>query len=239
MKRIKDYTVVDLEMTGLAVKLDRIIEIGAVRVRGGEVEDTYAMLVDPGIPIPQRVTELTGITDEMAAKGEDMDEAVQGLVDFIGDDVLVGQNIGFDYSFIKQWAVNHKLSLSMSAYDTLKLARRYLPADMPKKLESLCRYFDIKRENAHRALDDAVETMQVFEKLQDIAIEKNDKDFKPQELVYKAKKQTPATANQIERLREFREKFDIREPIYWDTLTRSQASRIQDEYISRYGRLKH
>lgn len=239
MKRIKDYTVVDLEMTGLAVKLDRIIEIGAVRVRGGEVEDTYAMLVDPGIPIPQRVTELTGITDEMAAKGEDMDKAVQGLIDFIGDDVLVGQNIGFDYSFIKQWAVNHKLSLSMSAYDTLKLARRYLPADMPKKLESLCRYFDIKRENAHRALDDAVETMQVFEKLQDIAIEKNDKDFKPQELVYKAKKQTPATAHQIEQLREFREKFDIREPIYWDTLTRSQASRIQDEYISRYGRLKH
>lgn len=226
-------------MTGLAVKLDRIIEIGAVRVRGGEVEDTYAMLVDPGIPIPQRVTELTGITDEMAAKGEDMDKAVQGLIDFIGDDVLVGQNIGFDYSFIKQWAVNHKLSLSMSAYDTLKLARRYLPADMPKKLESLCRYFDIKRENAHRALDDAVETMQVFEKLQDIAIEKNDKDFKPQELVYKAKKQTPATAHQIEQLREFREKFDIREPIYWDTLTRSQASRIQDEYISRYGRLKH
>lgn len=239
MKRIKDYTVVDLEMTGLAVKLDRIIEIGAVRVRGGEVEDTYAMLVDPGIPIPQRVTELTGITDEMAAKGEDMDKAVQGLIDFIGDDVLVGQNIGFDYSFIKQWAVNHKLSLSMSAYDTLKLARRYLPADMPKKLESLCRYFDIKRENAHRALDDAAETMQVFEKLQDIAIEKNDKDFKPQELVYKAKKQTPATAHQIERLWEFREKFDIREPIYWDTLTRSQASRIQDEYISRYGRLKH
>ena len=52
MKRIKDYTVVDLEMTGLAVKLDRIIEIGAVRVRGGEVADTYAMLVDPRIPIP-------------------------------------------------------------------------------------------------------------------------------------------------------------------------------------------
>lgn len=239
MKRIKDYTVVDLEMTGLAVKLDRIIEIGAVRVRGGEVADTYAMLVDPRIPIPQRVAELTGITDEMTAGGEDMDKAVQGLIDFIGDDVLVGQNIGFDYSFIKQWAVNHKLSLSMSAYDTLKLARRYLPADMPKKLECLCQYFDINRDNAHRALDDAVETMQVFEKLQDIAIEKNDKDFKPQELVYKAKKQTPATAHQIERLLEFREKFDIAEPIYWDTLTRSQASRIQDEYISRYGRLRH
>lgn len=239
MKRIEDYTVVDLEMTGLAAKLDKIIEIGAVRVRGCAVADTYAMLVDPKIPIPQRVTELTGITDEMAASGEEMDQAVQGLIDFIGDDVLVGQNINFDYSFIKQWAVNHKQSLSMCAYDTLKLARRYLPADMSKKLESLCQYFGIKRDNAHRALDDAVETMQVFEKLQDIAIEKNDMDFKPQELVYKAKKQSPATAHQIERLREFRESFGITEPISWDTLTRSQASRIQDEYISRYGRLKH
>ncbi len=239
MKRIEDYTVVDLEMTGLAAKLDKIIEIGAVRVRGGEVADTYAMLVDPQVPIPEKVTALTGITDEMAADGEDMDKAVQGLIDFIGDDVLVGQNINFDYSFIKQWAVNHKLSLAMSAYDTLKLARRYLPADMPKKLESLCEYFDINRENAHRALDDALETMQVFEKLQNIAIEKDDKDFKPQQLIYKAKKQTPATAHQIERLREFREAFDITEPVYWETLTRSQASRIQDEYISRYGRLKH
>ena len=230
---------VDLEMTGLAPKHDKVIEIGAVRVRNNMITDTYGTLVNAKLPIPPKITELTGITDEMAASGMEEDTAMQRLLDFIGGDILVGHNLSFDYSFIKQWAVNHKLSLSMSAYDTLKLARRYLPADMPKKLESLCQYFDINRENAHRALDDAVETMQVFEKLQDIAIEKNDKDFKPQELIYKAKKQTPATAHQIERLREFREKFDIREPIYWDTLTRSQASRIQDEYISRYGRLRH
>ena len=136
MNRIKDYTVVDLEMTGLAAKLDKIIEIGAVKVRDGQIVDTYAMLVNPQIPVPQKVTELTGITDEMVSSGEDMDKAVGGLIEFIGDDVLVGQNINFDYSFIKQWAVNHKRTLSMSAYDTLKLARRYLQPEMPKKLEN-------------------------------------------------------------------------------------------------------
>ena len=238
MNRIKDYTVVDLEMTGLAAKLDKIIEIGAVKVRDGEIVDTYAMLVNPQIPVPQKVTELTGITDEMVSQGEDMDESVGGLIEFIGDDVLVGQNINFDYSFIKQWAVNHKRTLSLSAYDTLKLARRYLPPEMPKKLENLCAYFGINRENAHRALDDAIETQQIFEKLQDVAIEKGESELTPQQLAYKAKKQTPATAHQIERLKEFREAFGITEPVYWDTLTRSQASRIQDEYISRYGRLK-
>ena len=93
MNRIKDYTVVDLEMTGLAAKLDKIIEIGAVKVRDGQIVDTYAMLVNPQIPVPQKVTELTGITDEMVSSGEDMDKAVGGLIEFIGDDVLVGQNI--------------------------------------------------------------------------------------------------------------------------------------------------
>ena len=80
---------------------------------------------------------------------------------------------------------------------------------------------------------------QIFEKLQDVAIEKGESELTPQQLAYKAKKQNPATAHQIERLKEFREAFGITEPVYWDTLTRSQASRMQDEYISRYGRLKH
>ena len=71
----------------------------------------------------------------------------------------------FDYSFLKQWAVNHKRTLSLNAYDTLKIARKCLPAEQSKKLEDLCEYFGVSRENAHRALDDAIETKQIFEKL--------------------------------------------------------------------------
>ena len=160
-----DYTVLDLEMTGLAPKRDKVIEIGAVRVRNGEIADT---LVRPGMSIPETVVQLTGITDEMAALGKEENVAMQELLQFIGDDILVGHNLIFDYSFLKQWAVNQKIPLELSACDTLRIARALLPGAQSKKLESLCEYFQIEREHAHRALDDAVETYKVFENLKSI-----------------------------------------------------------------------
>lgn len=273
MIRPENYTVIDLEMTGLSAKIDKILEIGAVRVRGGKIVDTYATLVNPHVQVVERITELTGITNEMAADGMEPDEAIQGLLDFIGEDVIVGQNVTFDYSFLKQWAVNHKIKLEMKAYDTLKIARKILPSDQPKNLEALCNYYGIKRENAHRALDDTIETQELFEKLMDavmIMTEKNlankqaldcSKDIMekagenierisdqwgvlgkaqlesmltPQCLQYKAKRQTPATKHQIERLKEIRETYGIEEVINWETLTRSEASRIQDRYRVTY-----
>lgn len=147
---IKNYTVIDLEMTGLSAKNDKIIEIGAARVRGGEIVDTISTLVNPKQHIPQRVQELTGITDSDVEKAADMDEAVDNLLDFIGDDIILGQNVTFDYSFLKQWAVNHKRTLSLNAYDTLKIARKCLPAEQSKKLEDLCEYFDVSMSKADR-----------------------------------------------------------------------------------------
>ena len=163
-----DYTVLDLEMTGLTPKRDKVIEIGAVRVRNGEIADTYGTLVRPGMSIPETVVQLTGITDEMAALGKEENVAMQELLQFIGDDILVGHNLIFDYSFLKQWAVNQKIPLELSACDTLRIARALLPGAQSKKLESLCEYFQIEREHAHRALDDAVETYKVFENLKSI-----------------------------------------------------------------------
>lgn len=230
---IKKYTVIDLEMTGLSAKNDKIIEIGAARVRGGEIVDTISTLVNPKQHIPQRVQELTGITDSDVEKAADMDEAVDNLLDFIGDDIILGQNVTFDYSFLKQWAVNHKRTLSLNAYDTLKIARKCLPAEQSKKLEDLCEYFDVSRENAHRALDDAIETKQIFEKLLALMDEKGE-PVEPKPLVYKAKKQTPATAHQVRQLKELMTEYGIADVISWDNLTRSQASRLYDEYRSRY-----
>ena len=159
-----DYTVLDLEMTGLTPKRDKVIEIGAVRVRNGEIADTYGTLVRPGMSIPETVVQLTGITDEMAALGKEENVAMQELLQFIGDDILVGHNLIFDYSFLKQWAVNQKIPLELSACDTLRIARALLPGAQSKKLESLCEYFQIEREHAHRALDDAVETYKAIRK---------------------------------------------------------------------------
>lgn len=162
---IEDYVVVDLEMTGLNAKTDVIIETGAVRIRGGKVVDTYTALLNPGRNLSKEVMELTGITDEMVRAGREPEAAMEEFFSFVGEDILVGQNLIFDYSFLKQWAVNHKFSFERKAVDTLKLARTFLPKEEKKNLESLCNYFGINRQNAHRALDDAMETWQVFEEL--------------------------------------------------------------------------
>lgn len=229
--RISDYTVIDLEMTGLAPKTDKVIEIGAVKVRNGLITETYGTLVRPGRPIPAQVTELTGITDAMAAEGEEEDTAMQSLLAFIAGDVIVGHNVTFDYSFVKQWAVNKRIPLELYACDTLRLARLLLPGEQSKKLEALCEYFHIERENAHRALDDAVETQKVFEHLKELAEGKKEL-LTPRLLTYKAKRQTPATEHQKERLRELLEQYQLKDDICWETLTRSEASRLQDKIRS-------
>ncbi len=235
---IEEYIVLDLEMTGLSAKEDQIIEIGAVHIRNGQQVDSYACMVNAHCTVPERIAELTGITDEMISGGVEKDEAIGGLLDYMAGYVLVGQNLGFDYGFLKQWALNHKRPLEAQACDTLKIARALLPAQQSKKLSSLCEYFGIKRLQEHRALDDAIETWQVFEKLRELAQGREDIErlFCPQALTYRAKKQTPATKHQLQRLQEYREKYHITEPIEWENLTRSQASRLTDRYISRYGR---
>ena len=235
---INEYVVLDLEMTGLSAKTDQIIEIGAVKIKDNKIIDTMECLVNPRCSIPTRVVELTGITDEMVLSGRDRDEAIGELLCFIEGEILVGQNINFDYSFLKQWAVNHKCPLEAKACDTLKIARVLLPAEQPKKLESLCEYFGIERAREHRALDDAIETWQVFEKLKELGktLENPQTYFEPRELVYRAKKQSLATPRQVQRLKEYREKHQIKDEINWENLSKSEASRIMDKYILVYGR---
>lgn len=235
---INEYVVIDLEMTGLSAKSDQIIEIGAVKIKDNQVVETMECLVNPNCKIPTRVVELTGITDEMVQNGMDKDEAVKKLLDFIEGQILVGQNINFDYSFLKQWAVNHKRPLTAMACDTLKLARVLLPAEQPKKLENLCVYFGIERAREHRALDDAMETWRVFECLKEMGktLENASTYFEPRELTYRAKKQSSATPRQVQRLKEYRELHQIDDEINWENLTKSEASRIMDKYILVYGR---
>lgn len=228
---IEDYTVIDLEMTGLAPKSDKIIEIGAVKVRDGQIIETYGTLVNPRCPIPEKVTKLTGITEEMVADGANEDVALHKLLEFIGSDVIVGHNVNFDYSFVKQWAVNNRIPLELYACDTLRLARILLPGEQSKKLEDLCEYFHIVRERAHRAEDDAIETQKVFECLKEMLQDKKEL-LVPRLLTYKAKRQTPATEHQKQRLRELIEQYQMEDTICWETLTRSEASRLQDKIRS-------
>ena len=234
---LSDYVVLDLEMTGLNAKNDRILEAGGVRVRAGRVTEKFSEIINPGIMISEKVTTLTGITNEMAQNGKEPENVLTDFLNFLGDDVIVGQNVIFDYGFLKQWAVNHKMLLEKKAVDTLKLSRKFLPAEQKKDLESLCRYFQIERRNAHRALDDAIETQQIFELLKERFQEEHPEAFVPVSLQYKAKRQTPATDRQIRYLREFAACHGISLPPIPDGFTRSEASRLTDQLITRYGKM--
>lgn len=234
---LEDYTVIDLEMTGLNAKTDAIIETGAVRVRGGEITATCGALLFTGRRLPEKITELTGITPDMVKAGRDPKEAMEEFFDFMGEDILVGQNVIFDYSFLKQWAANHAFSFERTAVDTLKLARQFLPPEQKKDLANLCEYFGIARARAHRALDDAVETFCIMERLKARYGADHAEAFVPQPLRYQAKKQTPATGRQLEYLRRYAAHYGIKISELENEMTRSEASRLADRLIAQYGRL--
>ena len=236
MTEPRDYVVIDLEMTGLSPKQHKVIEIGALRVRDGKEVASLELLVNPKCIIPEKVVALTGITDAMVAEGLDEDVAMRQLLEFIGEDILVGHNLVFDYSFLKQWEINHKIKKERKGCDTLKIARALLPVEQSKKLEELSAFFGLCHQREHRALDDARATGLLLERLKEIASddEKRDKLFEAKLLIYHAKKQTPATARQIERLRNYCTLHKIEDPIPYETLTRSEASRLMDRYLAKY-----
>ncbi len=112
---MQDYVVIDLEMTGLNAKTDHILEVGAVRVRNHQAVDKFGAILCQNVKIPEKVTELTGITEAMVQGGMEKEEAMRQFFEFIGEDIIVGQNVIFDYGFLKQWAVNHNMPLERNA----------------------------------------------------------------------------------------------------------------------------
>ena len=152
---LETYVAVDLEMTGLRARTDRILEIGAVKVVQGKVRETYQRLVNPRMELQEEIISLTGITNEMAKQGIDTGEAVRGFLEFAEKLPLVGHNIIYDYSFLKQYTVNHGIPLEKQAVDTLKLARKFFTEMEKKSLDYLCEVLKIERAKNHRALEDA------------------------------------------------------------------------------------
>ncbi len=234
-----DYIALDLETTGLNPKLDKIIEIGAVRVRKGRTEDTFHSLVNPGRAVEERVSELTGIDDGMLAGAPDMGQLLKPLLAFIGGDILIGHRILFDYSFLKKEAVNQGVSFEKEGIDTLKLARKFLPDLESRRLEYLCRYYGIGHL-AHRALGDAQAASDLYLKLSGLFGgedgEGGKSAFKPEPLIYQVKKETPITKPQKERLYKLLDKHKITIGYEVDKLTRSEADRLMDQILAKYGR---
>ena len=226
--KIQDFVVLDLETTGLSVKEDQILEIGAVKVQGGEVTASYETFVNPGRKVPERITELTGIRDEMIADAPDVETAVRGFLDFCGGLPLLGHNILFDYSFIKQAAINARLDFEKEAWDTLKIARKALPDLESRSLEALCGYYQIPREHAHRAMDDVLETLALFRKLEEGFSEDHPEWFAAAPLKAKMKREVPATEAQKKYLADLIRYHELDLEPEWGALTKSRASRMID-----------
>lgn len=180
----KDYTVIDIETTGLPQDSE-IIEIAAVRVRDDLIVDEFETLINPSITISQEITGITGITNEMVSDSPSFENVLNGFLSFIGDDVLVGHNIdNFDMKIISLKALRTcGVVIDNNTVDTMKLSRKMLSLNH-HKLSDLCRYYGVKNENAHRAMSDVIATYECYQHLKngDIGV----KDFEKDSIVHKS-----------------------------------------------------
>lgn len=159
-----DYVAIDIETTGLG-RSARIIELGAVRMRHGRKVASFSQLVNPQIPIPAKVTQITGITDRNVKGKPTIDKALPRFYAFCGKDTWIGHNIHrFDIPIIKHEAERVGAGIpDVNFYDTLEISQVYLPQLEHHRLKDLIRYFSIAKNERHRAADDAAQTAQVFE----------------------------------------------------------------------------
>lgn len=156
------YCVLDLETTGFSFRTEKITEVGIMKVKDGEVIDEFSCFVNPEKPIPQRVVEVTNITDDMVKDAETIDKVMPKILEFVGDSVLVAHNADFDIGFLKYNAQNLGLKLENTYLDTLRLAKDLFPNYKKYKLGKIAENLGIKVEVAHRALDDVDTTVKVL-----------------------------------------------------------------------------
>lgn len=228
---LKSYVCFDLETTGLDPLYNEIIEIGALKVRDGKVAERFMEFIHPQEEISPMITNLTGITNEMVANARPADTVISDFLEFCEDDVLIGHNVGFDYSFMKSGASNLGLTFEKFGIDTFKIAQRTLKSLPSKSLSSLCEYYQIENKAAHRAYYDALATAKLYQTLAHYFENEDPSLFKPQKLTYKIKKVQPATSKQVALLqRLYSQKKKVPE---WnpDTITRSEASRLIDSLL--------
>jgi len=156
------YCVLDLETTGFSATTEKITEIGIMKFKDGEVIDQFSCFVNPEKHIPQRVSEVTNISDDMVKDAETIDKVFPKMLEFLGDSVIVAHNAGFDVGFLKQNAKRLGHKFDYTYLDTLSLAKDLFPDYKKYKLGKIADNLGIKVEVAHRALDDVDTTVKVF-----------------------------------------------------------------------------
>lgn len=232
------YIALDLETTGLNPKQDKIIEIGAVRVENGQETGRFHTMLNPHRELDERTTELTGITGDMLKDAPDIVDILEQFLAFCGELPLLGHRIIFDYSFVKRAAVNQGLTFEKNGIDTLTICRRFMPVKESKRLGAACAFYGLTQESAHRALGDALDAHRLYRKLVEHHGAEAPGAFVEKPLIYKVKREQPASKKQKEDLRYLLKYHKIDLPVQIDYLSRNEISRITDKIISRYGRIK-
>ena len=177
------YCVLDLETTGLSFRTEKITEVGIMKIKNGEVLDEFSCFVNPEKPIPQRVVEVTNITDDMVKDAETIDKVFPKILEFVGDSVLVAHNADFDIGFLKYNAKQLGYSLENTYIDTLRLSKDLFPDFKKYKLGIIAENLGIKVDVAHRALDDVDTTVKVFNVMINMLKEKGAKKIEDIDLL--------------------------------------------------------
>ena len=159
----ENYTVIDLETTGLCAGRDLIIEFAAVKVRGLEVVEEFQSLCDPGFPIPPQIESITGITTEMVRFSPNPRSVLPDFLNFIGDDFIIGHNVNFDVRFIAASAEFFRNDY----IDTMAIFRKLHPSLPHHRLSDMVDFYGKRNETAHRALSDCFATQACFEAMRD------------------------------------------------------------------------
>lgn len=152
----------DIETTGLSAARDKITEIGAVKVENGVITDTFSTFANPEMPIPQKITQLTGITDDMVKDAPSQSEAVSAFLEFAGNNVLVAHNAPFDTSFIAKACEDMGREYNYTSIDTVAISRAILTDIKNCKLDTVAKFLRLGDFNHHRATDDAEMLARIF-----------------------------------------------------------------------------
>lgn len=162
-----ECVVFDIETTGLSKKHNKIIEIGAVKVKCGEVVGEFSEFINPEVPIPYQIEQLTSINDDMVKDAPTCDVILPRFLEFCGDDIVVAHNASFDTGFIKKNAEDMGLTFENTVLDTMTLSHILLPELGKFTLDRVCKELGVVNAHHHRAIDDAEATAKVFVKLVD------------------------------------------------------------------------
>ena len=235
-----DYVVLDLETTGLDPRNDEIIEFAALRIRGSEIVNKYQTFIKPINEIPDFITDLTGITNEMVADAPSIREAIPGILSFIGDDIVMAHNANFDINFLydatEECSESH---FSNSFIDTLRIARKLLPDQRHHRLCDILAPLSVTASDEHRALADCITLFDCYNSMRAMAFEKyGDESGFINAFIYKY------PGDNIKNLTADKTEFDETHPLYGklcvftgtlEGMTRAEAAQIVVNFGGKCG----